>query len=109
MTFTEYQAAAETTNTISDSAILPLYTTLGLNGEAGEIAEKIKKIIRDKGGDFSQLDKADIIKELGDVLWYLAMLARSLDISLDDVATTNVEKLASRKARGVIQGSGDER
>lgn len=109
MTFDEYQAKAATTSTIEDLSDLTVYTTLGLNGEAGEIAEKVKKIIRDKDSDFSQLDREDITKELGDVLWYLAMLALSLGISLDEVATTNVTKLASRKDRGILHGSGDNR
>lgn len=109
MTFDDYQAKAATTSTIDDLATLTLYTTLGLNGEAGEVAEKIKKIVRDKGSDFTQLDRDDITKELGDVLWYLAMLARSLDISLSSVANTNIAKLASRKSRGVLGGSGDNR
>ena len=109
MTLDEYQAHAAKTALMKDNSQLFIYTALGLNGEAGEIAEKVKKILRDKGGDQSQIDRDDIVKELGDVLWYLAMFAKSIDVSLDEVATVNVEKLASRQARGVINGSGDNR
>ena len=109
MTLNEYQANAAKTSLMQDDQKLFVYTALGLNGEAGEIAEKVKKVLRDHDGDMAKLDKADITKELGDVLWYVAMFAKSLGISLDEVATTNVEKLASRAARGKIHGSGDNR
>ena len=109
MNFDEYQAKATTTSTLTDNNIKPLYFTLGLTGEAGEIAEKIKKIIRNHDGDFSKLDLDDIKKELGDVLWYLAMLSHTFGISFDDVAKTNIDKLADRKARGVIKSTGDNR
>ena len=110
MTFDEYQDHAAQTALMkpTDDRSL-IYTALGLNGEAGEVADKVKKILRDKDGDFSQLDKDDISKELGDVLWYIAMFAKSLDISLSDVAQQNIDKLASRKARNTLQGSGDNR
>jgi len=109
MTLDEYQAKAATTSLMQDNEKLLIYTALGLNGEAGEIADKVKKVLRDHDGDISKLDTADITKELGDVLWYIAMFAKSIGVSLDDIATTNVEKLASRHKRGVIQGSGDNR
>lgn len=109
MNMNDYQQTAKTTNTMSDPSLAPLYFTLGLTGEAGEIAEKIKKIVRNHGGDFSKLDRDDIKKELGDVLWYLSMLATTFEISLDDVAQTNLSKLADRKARGVIKSTGDNR
>lgn len=109
MTLNEYQAQAAKTSLMQDNEKLLIYTALGLNGEAGEIAEKVKKVLRDHDGDISKLDKDDITKELGDVLWYLAMFAQSIGISLEEVATKNVEKLASRHARGVIHGSGDNR
>lgn len=103
-----YQAAAK------ETAIFPPergveYTTLGLVSECGEVADKIKKVIRDKGGEFSQEDKYAISKELGDVLWYVAGLAWELGFTLDDVAETNILKLASRYDRGKIGGSGDDR
>ena len=78
-------------------------------GEAGEIAEKMKKVVRDKNSDFASIDLDDMNKELGDVLWHLAVLADYFGISLDDVAETNIAKLASRLERGVIGGSGDNR
>ncbi len=88
-----------------------IYPALGLAGEAGEVAEKIKKQLRDKGG-VQSLTEADIDalkKELGDVLWYIAVLADDLGLELDAIATANLEKLTSRKARGKLGGSGDNR
>ncbi len=84
-----------------------IYTALGLCGEAGEVAEKIKKYIRD-GGNINLLQN-DIKKELGDVLWYVANLANEFDLSLDSIAKKNLEKLNSRKERNVLSGSGDNR
>lgn len=80
------------------------YLALGLNGEAGEVADKIKKHLRD-----GKLDIGGIIYELGDVCWYVARLAESLGYELEDVLTINYSKLESRKSRDVITGSGDER
>lgn len=85
------------------------YPALGLVGEAGEVAEKIKKIIRDKFGEMSFEDKQEIGKELGDVLWYIAILAHEMELDLETIAKGNIEKLASRKKRGVLGGSGDNR
>lgn len=82
---------------------------LGLTGEAGETADKIKKILRDKDGVVSDEDRESISKELGDVLWYLASIARYLDLSLSEVASKNVAKLEDRYQRNKIHGSGDER
>ncbi len=82
---------------------------LGLTGEAGEVAEKMKKILRDKDGIMSEQDKKELIKELGDVLWYINSTAVYLGYSLDDVAQANLDKVLSRKARGVSHGSGDNR
>ena len=82
---------------------------LGLAGEAGEKADKIKKVLRDKNGILSDQDRAAIAKELGDTLWYLASIARYLDLPLSEVATLNIEKLEDRYQRDVIHGSGDER
>lgn len=105
----DYQKKAQTTNVMNDPVLAPLYFTLGLTGEAGEIAEKIKKVIRNNNADYSTLDREDITKELGDVLWYIAMIAHTFDISLEDVAKTNLTKLADRKARGVLKSTGDNR
>ncbi|GHJ56082.1 hypothetical protein Nm8I071_53890 [Nonomuraea sp. TT08I-71] len=82
---------------------------LGLVGESGELAEKVKKWVRDLDSEESRIDRAGIAKELGDVLWYVAVLADHLDLSLDDIATANLAKLASRQGRGVLGGSGDDR
>lgn len=82
---------------------------LGLAGETGETVDKIKKVVRDKKGEPSAEDKIEIMKELGDVLWYTATIARYLGIPLSMVAEKNVIKMSSRKARGVLKGSGDNR
>lgn len=86
-----------------------IYPTLGLTGEAGEVSDKVKKVIRDSGGEFTDEIKKEIMKELGDVLWYCATLAHDLDFSLSDVAFGNIEKLESRFQRNKIGGSGDNR
>jgi len=103
MTFNEYQEKASKTAIYPEQFKL-VYPALGLAGEAGEVAEKVKKLIRD-----GTLQVEDLKKELGDVLWYVSALASDLNIDLDDVAATNVAKLQSRSARGVIGGSGDNR
>ena len=110
MTLKEYQKQALTTVISSDNEFRDLlHWVLGINGEAGEIAEKVKKIIRDKNGQVSQKDKDELAKEVGDVLWYLAVFAHHLDVPLETIARQNLDKLQSRKARGVLQGSGDNR
>lgn len=81
------------------------YPALGLCGEAGEIAEKVKKSLR---GD-KPLDNFQLVLELGDVLWYITALAEDLGYSLEDVLVANIEKLSSRKERGMIKGDGDNR
>lgn len=86
-----------------------VYPVLGLTGEAGEVSDKFKKIMRDKHGVIDDADKEDIKKELGDVLWYVAIIADILGIKLEDVAVTNTVKLKSRKERGKISGNGDNR
>ena len=103
MTFEEYQEQARSTAIYPrDRAIV--YPALGLTGEAGEVAEKVKKWIRD-----GTLDKESIAKELGDVLWYIAALSGDLGISMDEIASQNIRKLQDRASRGKIQGSGDNR
>ncbi|HSX23813.1 MAG TPA: nucleoside triphosphate pyrophosphohydrolase family protein [Candidatus Saccharimonadales bacterium] len=110
MTFDDYQKKAAVTALFSGDEFMDLlHWTLGVGGEAGEITEKIKKIVRDKDGKVSQADKEDLMKEIGDVLWYLALLAKHLGYSFDDVAAHNLSKLKSRHSRGVIKGSGDNR
>jgi NTP pyrophosphatase (non-canonical NTP hydrolase) len=110
MTLDEYQKQALTTVISSDSEFKDLlHWVLGINGEAGEIAEKVKKIIRDKQGNVSEEDKKEMAKEIGDVLWYLAVFAHHLGVSFDDVAKENLAKLQSRQQRGKLGGSGDNR
>lgn len=109
MQINDYQIAALRTARSKDAKNEIFHLLLGLCGEAGEIAEKAKKIVRDKDSDFSTLDHDDITKELGDVLWHIAVIADYFDIDLETVASTNIAKLASRQRRGVISGSGDNR
>ena len=78
-------------------------------GEAGEVADKVKKVLRDRQGNFSPEVIADLQLELGDVLWYVAQLATELGLELEQIAQANLDKLASRAARNVIGGSGDRR
>lgn len=82
---------------------------LGLAGEAGEAADKVKKILRDKGGYASEEDRVELVKELGDVLWYVANVARYLDVDLSDIAKGNIDKLESRRKRNKLHGEGDNR
>jgi len=103
-----YQKVALTT------AIYPreqaiIYPTLGLAGEAGEVANKVKKIIRDGSDSKDEKLVSEIKAEIGDCLWYIAVLANDFDIKLSDIASTNLEKLEKRKEKGTIHGSGDNR
>lgn len=86
-----------------------IYTVLKLNGEAGEIAEKIGKVLRDDAGVLSREKHKALLLELGDVLWYIAALGNELGYSLCEIANGNIKKLADRSARGKLQGSGDNR
>ena len=108
MNFQEYQAATATT-AIYPREIGLAYVALGLAGEAGEIANKVKKIYRDNGGVLTP-EKAAVLKdELSDVLWYVSQLATEIDTSLESVAIDNISKLTSRKERGTLMGEGDNR
>lgn len=109
MNLNEYQTLALRTAKPKDAKNELFHLFLGLCGEAGEIAEKVKKVIRDKDSDFSEFDTDDLKKELGDVLWHVAVIADRFDIELEAVGDTNIKKLASRLERNVIAGSGDER
>lgn len=108
MTLEEYQAKAKATALYPKEHRL-LYPLLGLLGEAGEAANKFKKVLRDEGGVLGEATREALILELGDILWYLAQVATDLGVSLEEVAQKNLAKLASRKARGVLGGSGDNR
>lgn len=109
MEFNQYQEEARKTAIYPDMGNNFVYPTLGLAGEAGEVADKIKKVIRDGGGRISDDKRSELVKELGDVLWYLAALSGELGLKLDDVAAKNIEKLRSRQERGKIHGTGDNR
>ena len=109
MTFKDYQDKAVET-AIYGAGNKIIYPALGLANEAGEVLGKIKKVLRDKEGNFEDIGtRVAIADEMGDVLWYLAALAKDIDISLDQIADRNIAKLLDRRARNVIQGSGDNR
>jgi NTP pyrophosphatase (non-canonical NTP hydrolase) len=110
MTFDEYQKAAYSTNIeLNDKFKDLIHHTLGLGDEAGEVQAIVKKWLRDQGSDFDKLDLQNLKKELGDVLWHVAVLAEDLGLSLSEISDANVAKLADRKKRGVLGGSGDNR
>lgn len=113
MEFNEYQKEASKLaiyNKLGNFGDLSfLYPVLGLAGETGEVVEKVKKLIRDKDIVIDDEFKEDLKKELGDVLWYLQQVCREFEISLDDVASSNLEKLYSRKDRSKLHGDGDNR
>jgi len=107
--FGEYQREARKTAVYPDLGNNVYYPTLGLAGEAGEVCEKVKKIMRDDDGLISDEKREAVSKEIGDVLWYLANVCCEFDLQLEDCAGQNIAKLQSRKKRGVLQGSGDDR
>jgi NTP pyrophosphatase (non-canonical NTP hydrolase) len=109
MQLSDYQELSRVTAVYPAAGDNLLYPTLGLCGEAGEVAEKVKKMIRDDGGVLSEERRAALAKELGDVLWYVAQLATEAGLELDSIAKANLEKLLSRQQRNVLQGSGDNR
>jgi len=109
LNFNSYQQAAAQTAVYPNLGNNFVYPTLGLVGEAGEVAEKIKKVLRDDDGQLSAEKKQELMKELGDVLWYLARLAAELGLELEQVAQRNLAKLTSRQERGKLGGSGDNR
>lgn len=104
VTFNDYQEFVKTMKVYPEKYAI-VYPTLGISGEAGEVAEKVKKYLR---GD-KELDKLELLKEAGDVLWYLASLADDLGYSFQEMVNQNVKKLSSRKERGVQKGDGDNR
>jgi NTP pyrophosphatase (non-canonical NTP hydrolase) len=109
MDFSEYQRLSRRTATYPRAGEDMTYPALGLCGEAGEVAEKVKKTIRDDGGVLGEERREALARELGDVLWYLSQLATEAGLDLDAIAADNLNKLLSRHERGVLSGSGDER
>jgi len=108
MEFDTYQSAARRT-AIYGQRHKVIYPALGLASEAGEVAGKIKKVLRDRDGDFGPAQIEALADELGDVLWYVAVLAADLGLSLESIAANNLAKLASRHERGALGGDGDRR
>jgi NTP pyrophosphatase (non-canonical NTP hydrolase) len=109
MNFSDYQTKSRKTARYPVIGHGVIYPTLGLTNEAGEVAGKVKKIFRDKGGLIGAEEREALKSELGDVLWYLAQVCTELEIPLDEVAEANIEKLFSRLERGKIGGEGDDR
>nr|DAU46638.1 MAG TPA: NTP-PPase-like protein [Caudoviricetes sp.] len=109
MNFNEYQKLALTTAINHDSPNEIYHLALGLAGETGEVMEKLKKVVRDNNAVITPEKAIELQKELGDILWYMAVFADYLGIEFDDVARMNVEKLQDRKKRNVLSGSGDNR
>lgn len=113
MEFSEYQEWAKKYDlfkpTGNYNTVSFIEKVLGLTGEAGETADKIKKILRDKEGEISEGDKKEIVKELGDVLWYVTAIATYLGVDLEEVAEENIKKLESRRQRNLLHGEGDNR
>ncbi|MBI2545391.1 MAG: nucleoside triphosphate pyrophosphohydrolase family protein [Candidatus Aenigmarchaeota archaeon] len=109
MDFEEYQKKTKKTAVYPNQGNNFVYPTLGLTGESGEVADKIKKVLRDKNGVVDENTKLEIEKELGDVLWYLSQISTELGLSLDEIAQKNIIKLLSRLERNTIHGDGDNR
>jgi NTP pyrophosphatase (non-canonical NTP hydrolase) len=111
ITLNAYQDAAAQTANFGDKGII--YPALGLAGEAGEAVDKIKKLWRNKdikyGEQYSDEERTELVKELGDVLWYLSAIALELEVSLQEVAEVNIDKLLDRKERNVLKSEGDNR
>ncbi len=111
MNFNDYQEKCRTTAFYAhkNKGYEIIYPAIGLSGETGEVAEKVKKLLRDKEGIVDDEFVMAIEKELGDVLWYIAALCTDLNLKMEDVAKKNIEKLFDRKKRNVLHGDGDER
>lgn len=109
ITLNAYQTAALQTAVYPNQGANFAYPALGLVGEAGECADKLKKVIRDNNNVLTDTVRDAVAKEIGDVLWYVSVLAYEMNYDLNTIAQMNLEKLQSRQQRGVIAGSGDNR
>lgn len=109
LTFEEYQVKARETAQYPQIGHNIIYPTLGLTGEAGEVADKVKKLFRDHNGNLNQDRKEELAKEIGDCLWYVAMLADEIGYSMAQIAAMNIQKLGDRAKRGKLGGEGDNR
>lgn len=113
MDFKEYQEKALSTAVYPDVGHNIIYPALKLAGEAGETADKIGKLWRNKnytsGKQYSLEERIAVAKEMGDVLWYLAAISNEISMSLDEIADMNIKKLQDRRERGVVKGEGDNR
>jgi NTP pyrophosphatase (non-canonical NTP hydrolase) len=109
MNFSEYQTRSRATAQYPSIGHPVIYPVLGLANEAGEVAGKVKKIFRDKGGIIGETEREALKAELGDVLWYISQVCTELEIPLDEVAEANLAKLLDRQQRGKIEGDGDNR
>ena len=107
--FDDYQRESRKTWSLIHTDHPIVYPTLGLVNEAGEVAGKVKKIFRDKNGEIAEADREALKQELGDVLWYLTQICTELNLTLEEVAQANIDKLFSRLERGQIKGNGDYR
>lgn len=108
MTLNDYQKEALSTAVYGSGSKI-IYPTLGLAGEAGEVADKVKKVLRDNNGEFDDWRKIQIAAEIGDVLWYIAALTHDLGYTLEDIAKLNIGKLSHRRENNTIHGEGDNR
>ena len=113
MNFNEYQSEAVRTAEYPNVGVNVVYPAMGLAGEAGEFCDKIKKFWRNNGitdgAELSAGERTALVKELGDVLWYIAALGKEIGITLEEIAEANIDKLTDRTARGVINSEGDNR
>lgn len=108
MEVNDYQRMALETAIYPESQKI-IYPTLGLTGEAGEVAEKVKKVLRDNNGEFTEEKRKEIAMELGDLAWYLAVASHDIEYTLEEIFQMNYDKLKSRQQRGMIHGNGDNR
>jgi NTP pyrophosphatase (non-canonical NTP hydrolase) len=107
--FDDYQKFCKSTAVYPKIGRSFVYPLIGLQGEVGEVSEKIKKMFRDDKGKLTEEKKIEIVKELGDVVWYISQIATEFDVKFSDVIKGNIEKLTSRQQRGKLHGSGDNR